>query len=336
MKKTLSIILVLVISLVLIITLVNKNKTEKPGTSSDRQEVSIAVNPWIGSGVYYVAEEKGFFVNNGVDVKLTDFLDGAVGKQLIASGRVDAIASLTPETSVLLADAGVDAKVIAITDLSTGADGIIADSSISGLEDLRGKKVAFESGSPSQFFLEYVLQEIGMSSKDLQVVDTPSPDAGAAFVAGSVDAAVTWEPWISQANQRDGGKILVNSTDVPILPGMLLARESAIDQKSQELVLVVDALFEAAQWIQDNQNEAAEIMARRFAITEQDVIDQYPTFRFVTLAENQKSFSQSGEIEVYSLIEEAKTIWSNLGFLENENSIDVNNLVTDSIIKLVK
>jgi len=175
-----------------------------------------------------------------------------------------------------------------------------------------------------------------MSSKDLQVVDTPSPDAGAAFVAGSVDAAVTWEPWISQANQRDGGKILVNSTDVPILPGMLLARESAIDQKAQELALVVEALFEAAQWIQDNQNEAAEIMARRFAITEQDVIDQYPTFRFVTLAENQKSFSQSGEIEVYSLIEEAKTIWSNLGFLENENSIDVNNLVTDSIIKLVK
>jgi len=204
MKKILSIILIVAAVLIVVIALVNKGDDNALTQGSESKTVSIAVNPWIGSGLYYVAEEKGFFTLNNVDVELTDFLDGAVGKQLIASGNVDAIASLTPETSVLLADAGVDAKIIAITDLSTGADGIIVDGSINSLEDLRGKKVAFESGSPSQFFLEYLLQEVGMSSDDLQVVDTPSPDAGAAFVAGAVDAAVTWEPWISQSNQREG------------------------------------------------------------------------------------------------------------------------------------
>jgi NitT/TauT family transport system substrate-binding protein len=309
---------------------------EVPEVSSELSSVSIAVNPWIGSGIYYVAEEKGLFEKYGVEVSLTDFLDGAIGKQLMASGRVDAMASLTPETMVLLADAGVEAKVVAITDLSTGADGIISDSSINSLEDLRGKKVAFESGSPSQFFLEYLLKEKGMSSKDLKVVDVPSPDAGAAFVSGSVDAAVTWEPWLSQSSDREGGKILVNSKDVPILPGMLIARNSAIQEKSVELSLVVAALFEAADWINNNQDEAADIMARRFDIAKQDVVDQYPTFRFVSLKENQKSFSGKGDIDVYNLIDTASVIWSDLGFLSGNNQIDSSVLATGEIVKNLK
>ncbi len=117
---------------------------------------------------------------------------------------------------------------------------------------------------------------------------------------------------------------------------MLLARSSAIDEKSQELAQVVEALFEASEWIENNQSEAAEIMSRRFSITEQDVIDQYPTFRFLTLQESEQSFSKRGDIDVYSLVETAKTIWSDLGFLENEEDINVNDLATVNIMKLIK
>jgi NitT/TauT family transport system substrate-binding protein len=330
MKKIIGFLGVLVI-VVLLILMLGKNK-DKVAVEGELQKITIAVNPWIGSGLYYVAEEQGFFESKGVDVVLKDFLDGSVGKQLIASGSADAIASLTPETVILLADAGVGVKVIAMTDLSTGADGIIVDESINSLEDLRGKKVAFESGSPSQFFLEYVLNEVGMSSNDLEVIDTPSPDAGAAFVSGAVDAAVTWEPWISQANNRQGGKVLVNSTDVPILPGMLIARDDAISEKSTELLLLTEALFETADWIDSNQDAAAEIMARRFAISKTDVVEQYPTFIFLNPRENAQSFAGHGDIDIYELMNTAKDIWSTMGYLDNASAIDPQNLLTDAFI----
>jgi NitT/TauT family transport system substrate-binding protein len=328
-----------VVGIIVVVAIISNSKKETKIVSIEGETklstVSIAVNPWIGSGLYYVAEEKGFFKKNGVSVELTDFLDGAVGKQLMASGKVDAMASLTPETPILLADAGVEAQIIAVTDLSVGADGIIVDGSINTLEDLRGKKVAVESGSPSQFFLEYLLKEKGMTSRDLEIVDMPSPDAGAAFVSGAVDAAVTWEPWISQSTDREGGKILVNSSDVPILPGMLIATKSAINTKSTELAAVSKALFEAAEWIESNQAEAAGIMARRFAITEQDVIDQYPTFRFLTMDESYASFN-GGEIDVYGLLDKAAIIWADMGFLSGDTAIDTRSLVNNSIAKMLK
>ena len=199
MKKFQVGILIIFVAVVGFIVWYNvSQKTDEPTTG---QTLHLGLNPWIGNGIYHIAKEKGFFSAEGVNVELQDYADGAVGKQLISSDRVDML-SLTPETVVVIKDAGIDVKAVAFTDTSEGGDGIIATQNIKTLSDLRGKKVAYEEGSPSHFFLSYLLDKEGMSTKDLQSVNVIAPDAGAAFVSGNVDAAVTWQPWLSKASDR--------------------------------------------------------------------------------------------------------------------------------------
>lgn len=295
---------------------------------SKEGEMSIGLNPWIGNGLYYVAEEKGFFEQEGLTVNLVDYADGATGKQLMNSGKLD-VASLTPEAIVILADAGIPVKAVATTDTSLGADGIVASSDINNLADLRGKSVAFEVGSPSHFYLSYLLNEQGMTTDDLTVVNEAAPDAGASFVAGNVDAAVTWEPWLSAASDREGGHLIASTADTPLLPAMLTYRAEVLEERPADAKATLRALFAAGEWIKDNEAEAVSIMAKRFDITEEEVQEQLPTLKWLTYEENLAEFTK-GEFSGHNLIQKAGDLWLQLGLTDTE--INADTLVDTSIL----
>ncbi len=72
-----------------------------------------------------------------------------------------------------------------------------------------------QSASTSQFLLANALDEAGLSLDDVTLLDMSSGDAGAAFVAGQVDAAVTWQPWLANARETDFGHLLLDTTETP-------------------------------------------------------------------------------------------------------------------------
>ena len=153
--------------------------------------LNVGLNPWIGNSLFFVANDQGFFKKENLTVKFTKYNDGSVAKQLLASGNIDVIAT-TLETPVILANAGLPVQVVGILDTSEGADGIIATKDIQTVSDLKGKTIAYESASAAEFILYYVLKKNHMTLADVNPIDLPASDAGAAFVAGRVDAAVTW------------------------------------------------------------------------------------------------------------------------------------------------
>lgn len=89
-------------------------------------------------------------------------------------------------------------------DQSYGGDGIIASGEIQSVKDLEGKTVGLDKASTSYFFFLAVLNKYGVDESKIEIQEMTSGDAGAAFVAGKLDAAVTWEPWLTQASQREG------------------------------------------------------------------------------------------------------------------------------------
>lgn len=291
---------------------------------SNANKISIAVNPWIGSGLYYVADEKGFFKSEGLEVSLTDFADGSVGKQLVSSKQVDAIVSLTPETVQILNDAGTKVKVVAVLDTSDGADGIVGTSNIKTVKDLKGKSVAYESGSPSHLLLSYLLDQQDMSVADIKTVNQAAPDAGASFVAGKVDAAVSWEPWLSKAKDRNGGHVIVSTKNLNILPGMPIFRAEVVDDRPEDVKKFIKALFAARDYINSNPDEAYDIIARRFNISRQDVVDQIGTFKWLSYQDNVNYFNQNSSDNVYNVIDKAGDLWLRLGLIKTKaNASDV-------------
>lgn len=305
------------------------NVSQKSEPTTTNQSIKIGVVPWIGNGVYYVAQEKGMFTKEKVSVEFVAVDDFATAKQLLKAGRVDAI-YLTPETVVVLTDAGVQLKIVAANDLSAGADGIIATTEIKSIEDLKGKTVAFEIGSTSHFLLSYLLNEKGLTTKDIQVVENIAPDAGATFVAGKVDAAVTWEPWLSKANERAGGHLLVSSKDAPVIFDMPIFRADVVAFHPHEVKAMLRAVFEAQKWIEGHRGEAAEIIAKKLKITTQEATEQMQGVHWLSYEENLGTLT-TGAYSVKNSLQIAGDLWLKIGLLKTK--INANDLVDISLLK---
>jgi len=303
------------------------NLSQKVSPSTTNQPLRVGLNPWIGNGLYYVAQEKGFFTKENINVQLESFDDGAVGKQLFNTNKIDAL-PITPETGAVLADGGVDFKMVAMTVTSQGADGVIASAEIQKLSDLVGKKVAFEVGSPSHFLLSYFLENVGLTTNNLVVVNSSAPDSGAAFLAGKVDAAVTWEPWLSKAVERPGGHVLVDSKSLALFPDMMYVRTDVFKGRPGDVQAMLRALFATIDWIGVNENEAADIIAKNFKISNQEAKDNLKTIRWLTYKNNMDSF---GSGQPRDLLQKAADSWLRLGITRSR--LDAKNIVDDSLLK---
>jgi NitT/TauT family transport system substrate-binding protein len=98
------------------------------------------------------------------------------------------------------------------TDLSRGGDGILAANDIQSVSDLKGRSVAVLSGSASLFYFNVVLNAFGLSLADVELVDLSAEDAATAFMLQEVDAAVTFEPWLSEGEKVAHGHRLIDSS----------------------------------------------------------------------------------------------------------------------------
>lgn len=112
----------------------------------------IALGPWVGFGPLYLARDKGFFKEQGVEVDLIVLTGVAERNSALKSGKLDALAAPV-DYFALSAGNGVPATIVMAIDESVGGDGIVARRSIKSIGDLRKKKVAAQKGLPSDFFL---------------------------------------------------------------------------------------------------------------------------------------------------------------------------------------
>src|SRR6185295_9408811 len=170
------------------------------------------INSWVGWAPLYLAQAKNLFGTSKLELIRVE--ETGARKSTMIAGQVDGYGS-SVDNFALDATEGVPGRIVMTFDESHGADGIVSKKSIATPADLRGKKVGFQKGLPSHFLLLTVLQAANLSPSDVQQVDLDDDKAGAAFAAGRLDAAVTWEPWISKAAAPANGKILVSTREYP-------------------------------------------------------------------------------------------------------------------------
>ena len=176
--------------------------------------VKIAHSTWVGYGPLYIARDKGIFKKNGVDVDLIVMEDPKERFPTLMADKIQMIAS-TVDTALLYLKKPNDFQYVVAIDDSNGGDGIVAVKDIKTIADLKGRKVAVNEGSVSEFYLNVLLGKAGLKESDLNTVNMTAADAGGAFVAKRVDAAVTWEPWLTKGKSTDFGHLLVDSSTTP-------------------------------------------------------------------------------------------------------------------------
>lgn len=230
--------------------------------ASANQELTIAHSTWVGYGPLYIARDKGFFEEEGLDVDLVVMEDVKTRMPALAAGRID-VAVTTIDTVLAFYSPEHPLSYLFALDDSRGGDGIVAGKDIKTIADLKGKSIAFTEGSVSQFFLSVLLKDAGMKLSDVNALNMSAGDAGAAFVAQKVDAAVTWEPWLTRGKDTDHGHVLVDSTKTPgLITDIMVTTNDMLEKNRPAMEGLYRAWSKAIAWQKDNVEEADEIMAK--------------------------------------------------------------------------
>ncbi len=315
MEKSLTRILVAVAAVIMAAAVV--------GCQAEEETIRIGFNTWVGYGPFYIAQEKGFFSKHSLNVDLQRIEGTGDRRSALIAGRLEGMGS-TVDDLVIGAAQGVEAKMVLALDESAGADGILTEVGVEDVKDFQGKTIAVQPGFVNHFFLLYILDDHGLSSADVEVKPMEPDKASAAFVAGDVDIAVTWEPHLSQVQDlRPDGKTFLTTSDYPGLVVDILAFNADFIEKNPEKVTAfVDAWYEALEFIKTNPDEANEIIGKAMDLDPAEVADILTGVKFLTPEDNLQYHDPAAAVNVFSIAQTASRLWQVEGFIDTAVKTD--------------
>jgi NitT/TauT family transport system substrate-binding protein len=329
MQKALVILLTLFITVTL---LSGCGQKDQSAAQDDVVKFKIGHCTWVGYAPLYIAQEKGFFKNHNIEPEMVIIEDESQYAAAITANQIQALGNVVDREIIHFAN-GAPIKFVLGMDQSYGGDGIIASADIKAPKDLEGKTVGLDKASTSYFFFLAVLDKYGVDESKINIQEMTAGDAGAAFVAGKLDAAVAWEPWLTQASQREGGHVLVSSQDFPgYIVDVISIRQDFIDAHPEAVQGLVEAWNEAIEWYKQNPDEGNQIMAKALALSEEEVADMAKGVQFMGKAENADFLNPAlSENTLYSLTEMASRFWLDKGVIKE--AVDPQKIIAPQFVE---
>ena len=243
----------------------------------------VGTNVWIGSEPLYLARELGYLDREAA--QLVEYPSASEVSRAFRNQAIDAMVISLDELFVL-AQGGLQTRIVLIIDVSHGADVVVGRAGMRTVKDLRGKRVAVESGALGAFVMSRALTLNGMKASDVNIVHLESNEHPAAFRQGGVDGAVTFDPFRSQLLAL-GARTVFDSSQIPgEIVDLLAVRSSVLDKNPEAVQSVLKAWFRALDYLKQDPGDAAARMAVREQITGDQFLKALQGLRFPTRAEN--------------------------------------------------
>jgi NitT/TauT family transport system substrate-binding protein len=282
-----------------------------------RAEIKVGYSDWPGWVAWAIAEQQGYFKKYGAEVRLVWFPNYTDSISALSAGQIDANCQTWSDSMAPLAK-GLPLKVVLVNDNSAGNDAVMAGPKIPTFKALKGKTVALEEFSVSHFLLVTALTRHGMTPADVKIVNLSAGDAAAAFIAGRVDAATVWNPWVNQIELSGKGKALFTSKEIPgLIPDLLVAQEKSLAANRKDYLGMVKAWFDVLKFLHDKPDEAVKIMAKVVGMQPDEYKVFLPGTRFFGVKENLEAFGPASDSR--SLMGSAPVI---LKFLDDNKLIE--------------
>ena len=219
--------------------------------SQEKQIITIGVMPDTDSIPLIIAEQRGYFKDEGVNVKLEHFKSARNRDSALQSGKLDGV--ITDILALIFArEGGFDLK---ITSSSVGDYKMVVgkNSGITSADKLKGKSVALSLNTLIEYSTDKILQASNLKIEDVKKMSIPEiPVRLEMLQNGKVDAATLPEPLATVAIKN--GASLINSTSkLGINPGIIAFSQKSIDTKGNEIAAVYRAYNRAIEYIQNNK-----------------------------------------------------------------------------------
>ena len=265
----------------------------KPSTSqggAQNQTLKIGMNLWAGFMPWKVAQEKALFQANSLNADLTWF--PALSDQLNAfNARKLDVAGMTLSDFLTGLAGGLKTKILALTDVSLGADAILAAPSINVIKDLVGKQASVEIGTVGHMLFLKALEQGGVAANQVKIVNQPADAAAAALIAGKTDCAYAYEPFISQAVQSGKGKVLFSSKDVPgLIPDLFVVHEQVLQERPEAVQALMQTWYQTLKYRTTHLDEVLPIEAKQAGVSPSEYKTILKGFKWLTPEECLKTF----------------------------------------------
>lgn len=239
-----------------------------------RQEplVRIASNVFPGYELMYLAAERGHFSPDAV--RMVEMPSATACLQALAAGSVEG-AALTLDEVISARSENLHLKIVAVLDISLGADVLIAKPDITTLTELRGKRIGVEQSAVGAVMLDAVLTQAGLNAGDVQVVYATVDRHRDLYLKDRVDALVTFEPVPSQLAQKNAKKLFDSSAIPGRIVDVLAVRDEVTSQSPGALRQLLAGHFLALAELRSAPQTASPIIARRLGISPGDVPAAY-------------------------------------------------------------
>lgn len=218
-----------------------------PEIPTELEHIKVAYMPNYASLATIVAAEgTGAFEKYGFDVELVEFADGPTIISAMESGSID-YAYIGTGAHKLCIQGRAD--VICFAQLSN-ADAVIGntDKGVNTVEDLKGKKVAYSSGTSSEEILKATLGKANLTLDDIEAVEMDASAITTAMVAGKVDACATWSPNTLTIYNELGDKAVElgankDFTDTNVSVSSFIAMPDKVENNRDQVIRFVEAMY---------------------------------------------------------------------------------------------
>ncbi|MUT65363.1 ABC transporter substrate-binding protein [Paenibacillus sp. NEAU-GSW1] len=235
----------------------------------------------------YVAIEKGFFAEEGLDIELTTTAGGDKTMTALLSGVID-VALVGSETSIYVYQQGADDPVINFAQL-TQTDGtfLVAREADDNFDWNKLKGTVFlgqRKGGMPQMAGEFAIKKHGIDPhKDLELIQNIEfANISAAFASGTGEYVQLFEPTASIFEKEGKGHVVasfgVESGHLPYT--VFMTKQSFIDKNKSTVQKFTNAVHKAQLWVEQNDAATiAEVVAPYFENVDKDIlissIDRY-------------------------------------------------------------
>jgi ABC-type nitrate/sulfonate/bicarbonate transport system substrate-binding protein len=224
-----------------------------------------------GGVVPWVAKEKGFFANSGVDAELI-YTSGALSMQALIGGSVDLV--LGSIFDPLSAIAG-GADVVVIGSFNNSLPYVMAARpDVRAVKDLRGRKIGVRSlTGPATATTQFILEENGLDSRrDVQILRVGGTAVRlAALKDGQIDAALIDEAVAHQARQN--GLNVLHLKGLPQIHTGVYARRNRLLQREGSIVSAMRALRDAALYVKANKSGSVQVIQKIMRVSDRQVAE---------------------------------------------------------------
>ncbi len=146
-------------------------------------------------------------------------------------------------------------------------------------------------------------------------------EAAVALMGGKVDAAVTWEPWLSKASKEKGVTVLFDSGRVPgLIVDIFVVHRDVLSQRRGDVLALARGWFKAVAFWREHPDDANVIMARGLDIKPEDLAAVLPKIKYTDLKGNLDFFGLApGTTDQFRPgFEKAEGFWLEEGLIKSK------------------